>query len=182
MSSVTLLCVGLGVFLCLAVASAQPVRASENLVVARLHRIARGEWVAPTAERPQLRYASEIADAARRHGLSGSLLAALVRAESAFDPYAVSIAGARGLGQLMPATARELGVDDAFDPVQNLDGAARYLARQLDEFGSVRLALAAYHAGPQRARGGLASVPERTRSYVARVLRFEREYRRRRLP
>ena len=182
MSSAALLCAALAVFVGLAVASAQPVRAAEGVVLARLHRIARGEWVAPPPERPPLRYADEIRSSARRHGLSGSLLAALVRAESAFDPYAVSLAGARGLGQLMPATARELDVDDPFDAAQNLDGSARYLARQLDEFGNVRLALAAYHAGPERARRGLASAPATTRRYVARVLRFEREYRRRRLP
>ena len=114
--------------------------------------------------------------------LSFRLLAALVRAESGFDPRAVSSAGARGLGQLMPATARELGVSKIFDPTQNLEGAARYLSRQLDRFGRVDIALAAYHAGPRRAARGLSGVPAVTRTYVARVLRFEREYRVRALP
>ncbi len=175
-------CVGLAVFLAVAVASAQPVRASEHVVLARLHRIARGEWVPAPPARLPLRYADEIRRIAQRHGLSGSLLAALVRAESAFDPYAVSVAGARGLGQLMPATVRALGVRDAFDPIENLDGSARYLARQLAEFGSVRLALSSYHAGPRRVRTGAALRSPTTRRYVARVLRFEREYRQSGLP
>ena len=105
-----------------------------------------------------------------------------MRTESGFDPKAVSVAGAQGLGQLMPKTADALAVRDPFDPAQNLDGAARYLADQLESFQNVRLALAAYHAGPQRAGRGLASVPTSTRSYIARVLRYEREYRARGLP
>ena len=117
--------------------------------------------------------------------MKSSLLCAfagLVRAESAFDAHAVSYAGARGLGQLMPATALDLGVRDSFDPEQNLEGSARYLARQLEDFGSVRLALAAYHAGPRRARSGAALRSPTTRRYVNRVMRFEREYRRGGLP
>ncbi len=82
----------------------------------------------------------------------------------------------------MPDTARSLGVTDPFDPVQNLNGSARYLARQLEHFGNVRLALGAYNAGPERLRLGLASAPASTRDYVRRVLRFEREYREARLP
>ena len=160
----------------------QPAQASDRSALARLQRIARGQWsplVVPAARVP---FALEIREAARRHGLSGSLLAALVRTESAFDPRAVSHAGAKGLGQLMPATAEELAVRDPLDPAQNLDGAARYLAHQLRSFQNVRLALAAYHAGPERAGRGLASVPTSTLSYIARVLRYEREYRDRGLP
>ena len=159
-----------------------PAHASERAALARLQRIARGQWlpvVAPTVHVP---FALEIRTAARRHGLSSSLLAALVRTESGFDPKAVSVAGAQGLGQLIPKTADALAVRDPFDPAQNLDGAARYLADQLESFQNVRLALAAYHAGPQRAGRGLASVPTSTRSYIARVLRYEREYRARGLP
>lgn len=157
--------------------------APNDAVLARLHRIARGDWV-PAEPPPPLRvpWAQEIRAAARRNGLSPSLLAALVRAESAFDPRAVSWAGAQGLGQLMPKTARHLGVADPFDPVQNLDGSARYLAVQVRRFRSVRLALAAYHAGPQRASHGLDAAPWTTRRYVARVMQFEREYRQRGLP
>ncbi len=151
-----------------------------RVVLERLQRIARGQWLSAAPSPTRVPYAAEIRAAAERHGLAAPLLAAVVRAESAFDPRAVSHAGALGLGQLMPATARELDVVDPFDPVQNLDGAARYLAVQVASFSSVRLALAAYHAGPERASSG--SWPASTRTYVSRVLRFEREYRRHRLP
>jgi hypothetical protein len=103
------------------------------------------------------------------------LLQALVKVESAFDPAAVSPAGARGLAQLMPATALSVGVDIA-DPMQNLDGGARYLLAQMDAFGAIDLALAAYNAGPDAVRhhGGIPPFAE-TRAYVARVLaEFER--------
>lgn len=98
------------------------------------------------------------------------LFVELIRAESAFDPRAVSPKGARGLGQLMPATARKLGVADPFDPQANLDGAARYLCAQLERFGDVRLALAAYNAGPHRVVQYEGIPPFReTRAYVARI-------------
>jgi len=103
-----------------------------------------------------------------------------VRAESAFNPRAVSWAGAQGLGQLMPSTALDMGVENPFDPAENLDGSAHYLSLQIHRFGDVRTALAAYNAGPERARRG--ALPPETRTYVARVLRFEREYRRRNIP
>jgi soluble lytic murein transglycosylase-like protein len=154
--------------------------AADDPVLARLGRIARGQWTAapPRPAAWPLPYALEIRDAARRHHVSPALLAALVRAESGFDRFAVSSKGAMGLGQLMPRTARELGVAQVFDVEENLDGSARYLSVQLRRFGDVRLALAAYHAGPQRASRGLDRLPLSTRSYIRRVLRFEREYRR----
>ncbi len=156
---------------------------ADDLALVRLTRIARGTW-RPTVERSVrgVPFASSIRVAARRHGLSPSLLAALVRAESNFDPRAVSSAGALGLAQLMPATARALGVARPFDPFENLDGAARYLSRQLARFDRVSLALAAYHAGPRRASRGFTTLPRETRAYVARVMRFELEYRRGGLP
>ena len=98
------------------------------------------------------------------------LLQALVRVESAFSPDAVSPKGARGLAQLMPDTARALGVD-INNPRENLDGGARYLLAQIESFGSLELALAAYNAGPDAVRqhGGIPPYAE-TRAYVARVL------------
>jgi len=98
------------------------------------------------------------------------LYRANVEIESAYDPRAVSPAGAIGLGQLMPDTARVLGVDPR-DWRQNLDGCARYLAMMLAEFGDVRLALAAYNAGPEAVRkhGGIPPYPE-TQNHVQRVL------------
>jgi soluble lytic murein transglycosylase-like protein len=121
----------------------------------------------PAAGRP---YAAAIEATAARHGLDGRLLAALVWTESNFQPDAVSHAGALGLAQLMPGTARGLGVDPR-DPLQNLDGGARYLRAQLDRFGRVELALAAYNAGPGRvqAKGGVPDIVE-TQLYVVRVL------------
>ena len=99
------------------------------------------------------------------------LFRSLIQVESGFDPTAVSHAGAMGLGQLMPGTARALGVTDPFDPVANLDGAARYFTRQLERFdGRIDLALAAYNAGPARveAAGGIPPIAE-TVAFVAAV-------------
>jgi soluble lytic murein transglycosylase-like protein len=97
---------------------------------------------------------------------------ALVQVESAFQPRAVSPKGARGLTQLMPGTARELGVQDAFDPQQNLDGGARYLRQLLTRYGGdVKRALAAYNAGPGAVDRHRGVPPYReTRQYVRRVL------------
>ena len=93
-------------------------------------------------------FADAIANAADRHGLDRALLAAMVEVESGFHPRAVSPKGARGLMQLMPATAKRFGVTDPFDPLQSLDGGAQYLHWLLERFeGRTDLALAAYNAG-----------------------------------
>lgn len=116
--------------------------------------------------------------AERRHGLPIGLLDALVAAESGYRPDAVSHAGAAGLGQLMPATARSLGVANRFDVRANLDGAARYLRSMIDRFGSITTALAAYNAGPGAVLrvGGIPNNGE-TPGYVKRVLRYWSERR-----
>lgn len=100
------------------------------------------------------------------------LFQALIEAESSYNSTAASPKGAYGLGQLMPATARELGVDRT-DPNQNLEGAARYLLAQLAAFRDIDLALAAYNAGPHRVRefGGVPPFTE-TRAYIARIHRI----------
>ncbi|QIM21925.1 transglycosylase SLT domain-containing protein [Phycicoccus sp. HDW14] len=110
------------------------------------------------------------ASATARYGLPQGLLAAVAKAESGFDTGAVSPAGARGLMQLMPATARGLGVDPMV-PAQAVDGAARMLARDLHRFGSVGLAVAAYNAGAGAVQryGGVPPYTE-TQQYVRRVL------------
>ena len=128
-----------------------------------------GEWSTRLPERGQ-EWASAIEEAATRHGLEPELLGALVWSESAFDPQAVSSAGAIGLAQLMPGTAAELGVDPR-DPLQHLEGGARYLRQQLDRFGSFELGLAAYNAGPTRVAnaGGVPAIAE-TQAYVRVVL------------
>ena len=112
----------------------------------------------------------KIASVARQYDLDTELLLALVRVESCFDTRAHSRAGARGLTQLMPNTARALGVVDSFNAEANLDGGARYLARMLTRFGDEHLALAAYNAGPGNVEkyGGVPPFPE-TQNYLRRI-------------
>ena len=116
-------------------------------------------------------YAAKIHELAARFDLSPALLEAVVWQESRWRANAVSPVGARGLAQLMPGTARELGVNPD-DPFANLEGGARYLRQQLDRFdGDVEKALAAYNAGPGRviAAGGIPAIRE-TQMYVASVM------------
>jgi len=113
-----------------------------------------------------------IARAAGAAHVDPALVAAVARAESGFDPAATSACGARGVMQLMPATAQALGVADPYDPAQNVRGGASYLRELLERFhGDVRLAVAAYDAGPGAVEryGGVPPYAE-TRAYVARVL------------
>lgn len=124
----------------------------------------------PAHARP---WAAAIEAAAATHGLDGRLLAAVVWTESNFRPDAVSHAGAIGLAQLMPGTARGLGVEPR-DPLANLAGGAAYLRAQLRTFDRVDLALAAYNAGPGRVREGRIPDIVETQLYVVRVLeRYE---------
>lgn len=98
---------------------------------------------------PELAFESLIQEAAKRFAVNVDLVRAVVRAESAFDPMAVSAAGAQGLMQLMPALSEELGVTDPFDPRQNVMAGTRYLSQLLAaHHGDVPLALASYNAGP----------------------------------
>ncbi|MFC2967629.1 lytic transglycosylase domain-containing protein [Acidimangrovimonas pyrenivorans] len=108
--------------------------------------------------------------AARRHGIPEDLFLRLVQRESGWNHRAVSDKGAKGLAQLMPETARHMGVDST-DPRENLDGGARYLRMMYDRFGSWRLALAAYNAGPEAVEkhGGVPPYAE-TRNYVKAIL------------
>ena len=117
------------------------------------------------------------AAAARRHGLDPELVMAVVSVESAFRPQAVSPKGAQGLMQLMPGTARSLGVADPLDPAQNLDGGARHLGQLIELYnGDLVRALAAYNAGQGAVQrhGGVPPYRE-TRSYVKKVLDRYRE-------
>ena len=116
------------------------------------------------------RWLPSIERAANEAGVDPALLTALVRHESNFDQSVVSHAGAIGLAQLMPGTAEWLNVDP-YDPEANLAGGARYLKEQLDRFGEVDLALAAYNAGPNRVAqaGGIPRITE-TQLYVERVM------------
>lgn len=120
------------------------------------------------------RYAPQIALVANKYGLDPRLIHAVISAESAYNPGAVSPKGAMGLMQLMPGTADRFGVGDPFDPLANLHGGARYLRWLMDKFNNLQLALAAYNAGEGAViRYGNTIPPyEETRTYVARVLNF----------
>ncbi len=116
-------------------------------------------------------FTAKVAELSARFDLSPSLIEAMVWQESRWNPNAVSPVGARGLAQLMPGTARELGVDPR-DPFANLEGGARYLRAQLDRFdGDLEKALAAYNAGPGRVEraGGVPRIRE-TQQYVASIM------------
>jgi hypothetical protein len=118
-----------------------------------------------------LPFAQLIRRTAEDHDIHPRLLAALVRAESNFDPLAVSRAGAMGLTQLMPAAAQDHAVIDVFDPSENLRGGGAHLRRQLDRFGSLPEALAAYNAGATTVTRYDGIPPYReTRTYVRRIL------------
>ena len=124
-------------------------------------------------------FGAEITAAAKKHGIDPALLAGLVKQESGFNPNAGSPAGARGLTQLMPGTAAGLGVSNVLDPIQNLDGGAKYLRQQLDAFGGdVTRALAAYNAGPGAVQryGGVPPYAE-TQNYVRVVQANAAQYR-----
>ena len=135
-------------------------------------------YAARPPSRQALAYDPAIKRASRAHGVSAALVKAVIAAESGFDPYAVSRKGAQGLMQLMPGTARDLGVDDALDPWQNIDGGTRYLGQMIERFpGKLALAVAAYNAGPEAVtRHGGVPPYEEPRSYVERVLRLYKKY------
>ncbi len=123
-----------------------------------------------------------IRDAARVYDVEYALVKAIIKAESDFNHKAVSPKGARGLMQLMPATAALRGVHDVFNARDNIEGGVRHLKWLLDRYGgNVPYAVAAYNAGTQRVEdaGGIPNIPE-TRQYLARVLRFRENYRRER--
>jgi soluble lytic murein transglycosylase-like protein len=119
-----------------------------------------------------------IIKASETYQIEAALIKAIIMAESSFNPRAVSKRGAQGLMQLMPTTAKWLGVDDAFDPALNIDGGVRYLRRLIDRFkGDVELALAAYNAGSRYVRkyGGVPPF-KATRTYVKKVLKLREGY------
>jgi soluble lytic murein transglycosylase-like protein len=127
---------------------------------------------APCDPLPETLLTPLVESAAQQHHLAPRLLRAVIEQESAFHPCAVSPKGARGLMQLMPSTAEQFAVQDAFDPSQNVATGAKYLRQLLDRFdGDLSLALSAYNAGPAAVdqAHGIPSIPE-TRDYVQSVL------------
>ena len=146
-----------------------PSQSAAPVVKFRKPQSARNTTHASSARRAT--YLPRVSAAEVRHALPTGLLDALIWVESKYNPLAVSSKGAGGLGQLMPATANDLGVRNRFDATENIDGAARYLRQMLDKFGLVHLAVAAYNAGPgavARKRGIPAN--KETPGYVRQVL------------
>lgn len=119
-----------------------------------------------------------IEELAEKHGMDKNLIKAVIKAESDFNNFAVSPKGAKGLMQLMPQTARALGVQEVFDPQQNIDAGIRYLKGLIERFSpDLERALAAYNAGPEAVEhyGGIPPYKE-TKDYVEKVIRFWKEY------
>ena len=119
-----------------------------------------------------------ISEASKKYGIEAPLIKAVIKAESDFDPNAISHKGARGLMQIMPMNYRLLNVENPFDPNQSIEGGARYLRDMLDRYkGSLHLSLAAYNAGPGAVdrHGGVHPYPETT-EYIDRVMRYYQRY------
>jgi len=126
--------------------------------------------IAPKTKTPSANIAQMVADAAKANDIDPLLVHSVIQVESNYNPYAVSSAGARGLMQLMPGTARDLGVTDSFDPRQNIEAGVKYLKQLKDQYPDERMALAAYNAGPGSVQKYRAVPPyPETRSYVQRV-------------
>jgi soluble lytic murein transglycosylase-like protein len=130
-------------------------------------------------QEPASPYDQHIIKASRTYQVEAALIRAVIMAESGYNPNAVSRKGAQGLMQLMPDTAKWLGVHDAFDPALNIDGGVKYLRRLLDRFdGDVQLALAAYNAGSRHVRkyGGVPPF-KATHIYIKKVMKYRKRYR-----
>ncbi len=121
-----------------------------------------------------------VLEAANRHQIDPALVKAVIMAESSYNPMAVSRRGAKGLMQLMPETARALGVEDSFDPENNINAGVKYLRHLMNQFdGDTRLALAAYNAGSSNVRQ-YSGVPPfgATKRYIKKVFRYYKYYKR----
>lgn len=135
-----------------------------------------GKQAVSASSMKKTKYDAYFKEAAKKYNISESLLKAVAKAESDFDPDCVSSAGAMGVMQLMPETAKGLGVDDPYDPEQNIMGGAKCLSLKLQEFkGDVRLALAAYNAGSGAVRRN-GGVPSYCNTYVNRVLSYKEAF------
>lgn len=151
-----------------------------SLVVKEIQESNRCNLLRPAVPAPDpeaTKFSAIIDRASRAHGVEGALVHAVIRAESSYNPNAISPAGASGLMQLMPETAKRYGVRDIFDPAQNVQGGVRLLKDLLAMFdGNVELALAAYNAGAYAViRAGNRVPPDpQTRAYVPKVIGYYR--------
>ncbi|MBI5896926.1 MAG: lytic transglycosylase domain-containing protein [Desulfobacterales bacterium] len=128
--------------------------------------------------KPALPFHDPIMQAAEAYSVDPALIRAIILAESSYNPQAVSKRGAQGLMQIMPTTARSLGLSDSFDPARNIDAGVRYFRSLMDRFnGDVHLALAAYNAGSRHVRqyGGVPPFSA-TRSYIQKVLHYQKKF------
>jgi soluble lytic murein transglycosylase-like protein len=156
--------------------SGHPSKTREVSKSEKIPAVREGTQAAKPYEKERIEKA--IAHAAEQYNIAPSLIRAVIQAESSFRSKAVSKAGAKGLMQLMPATAKELGVKDPFNIEQNISGGTKYLRRMLDLFGGdPQLAVAAYNAGPGTIIRSGGRVPyQETLAYVDRVMNLKSQY------
>lgn len=147
------------------------LNAMAGSLVSRIESDDRGKYI------DQNQLLSIIDQISARYGIDSDLVKAVIKQESNFNPYAVSKAGALGMMQLMPATAKELGVEDPMDPVENITGGVKYLKTLIDRFRDVKKALAAYNAGPGFVeKNGIENYPYETKNYINKVLMYKAQF------
>jgi soluble lytic murein transglycosylase-like protein len=168
------------VYMILPAPTTEPVQAPQaETPAAKEAREAEAVLKRETLAQKRARYAPHIQAASEKSGVSAALIEAVITAESAFNPLAISRTGAVGLMQLMPATAARFGVTDRTDPAQNIMGGAKYLFFLLNKFDSPKLAIAAYNAGEGNVMKHGNKIPpfKETQKYVPKVLSFFKKYR-----
>ena len=154
------------------------VNVSPSLQEKRPESVRGKDTSSPHEEKAERSFDHIIQRVAKSYDVDPALVRAIIMAESSYNPRAVSKRGAKGLMQLMPKTAKYLGVEDSFDPEHNIDGGVRYFKELLDQFnGNVKLALAAYNAGSRKVRKYKGIPPfEATQRYVKKVFEYHKRY------